>query len=172
MIIKTRQFIIRPFKMPDAKDIVRNINNKNVSLYLSTVPYPYGVKDAKKFLNKVIPQYKIKIPDTFALGIEINGEVCGGIGLHHLEIGHKAELGYWLSEKHWGKGIMSQAVKLFVPQGFKKFRLKRIYAYVLAPNKGSKIVLKKNKFQQEGYLRKHAHKNNKFYDEYLFAKLK
>ncbi|MCX6745418.1 MAG: GNAT family N-acetyltransferase, partial [Candidatus Parcubacteria bacterium] len=130
MIIKTKQFIIRPFKISDAKDIVRNINNKNVSIYLSTVPFPYGIKDARKFLSKVVPQYKIKNPNTFACGIEINGEICGGIGLHRLEIGHKAELGYWLSEKYWGKGIMSKAVNLFVSQGFKKFKLIRIYAYV------------------------------------------
>jgi RimJ/RimL family protein N-acetyltransferase len=172
MQIKTKQFIIRPFKMSDAKDIVRNINNKNVSFYLSTVPFPYRIKDAKKFLNKEIPLYKIKNPKSYALGIEIDGKICGGIGLHNMVPGHKAELGYWLAEKHWGKGIMSKVVKLFMPQGFKKFRLKKIYAYVLAPNKGSKIVLEKNKFKQEGYLRKHAHKNNKFYDEYLFAQLK
>ena len=158
--------------MSDAKDIVRNINNKNVSCYLSTVPYPYGLKDAKSFLNKVIPQYKIKNPNTFAMGIEINGEICGGIGLHRLQTGHKAELGYWLGEKYWGKGIMSKAVNLFVHQGFKKFKLIRIYAYVMSPNKGSKIVLEKNKFKLEGYLKKYTKSNNKLLDTYLFAKVK
>jgi len=172
MLIKTKQFTIRPFKMSDAKDIVRNINNKNVVLYLSTVPFPYKIKNAKEYLNKVISQYKAKAPNTFACGIEINGEICGSIGLHHIKIGHKAELGYWLGEKHWGKGIMSKAVNLFVSQGFKRFKLIKIDAYVFSPNKGSKIVLEKNKFKLEGYLKKHIEKNNKFYDAYLFAKIK
>ncbi|MFA5187958.1 MAG: GNAT family protein [Patescibacteria group bacterium] len=172
MVIKTKQFTIRPFKMSDAKDIVKNINNKKVSQYLSTVPYPYGIKDAKTYLNKVITQYKVKEPATYACGIEINGEICGSIGLHRIKIGHKAELGYWLAEKHWGKGIMSKAVSLFVAQGFKKFKLIRIYAYVFAQNKGSKIVLENNGFKLEGYLKKHVKSNNKIYDAYLFAKVK
>jgi len=158
--------------MSDAKDIVRNINNIKVSRYLSTVPFPYGIKDAKQFLSKVIPQYKMKDLTNFALGIEIDGKICGGIGLHRMQTGHKAELGYWLGEKCWGQGIMSKAVNLFVTQCFKKFKLIRIYAYVYPPNKGSKIVLENNKFKLEGYLKKHVKSNNKFYDTYLFAKLK
>jgi RimJ/RimL family protein N-acetyltransferase len=104
--------------------------------------------------------------------IEIEGEVVGAIGLENTEKDHKAELGYWLARKYWGGGIMSQAVEEVVNFGFKDLNLKRIYAKVYSFNEGSKKVLEKNGFTQEGYLKKEAKKGNKYIDAFLFAKIK
>ena len=164
-IIKTKNFILRPFRMSDAEELAKNINNKIIAKNTSTIPYPYKLKDAKKWLS-------LKEKDVVNFCIEIDGEVVGSAGLHRISKGHKAELGYWLAEKYWGKGLMTKIVKEVVKYGFQELKLKRIFAFVYTFNKASMGVLKNNGFKFEGTLKKHVKKKNEFIDAYLFAKVR
>ena len=169
MIIKTKNFILRPFKMSDAEDIAKNINDKIISRNTATIPYPYTLKDAKWWLNKRAKRSREKHVN---FAIVIDGEVGGSVGLNDIEKGYKAEVGYWLARKHWGKGIMPEAVKVIVDFGFKKLKLKRIWAGVYSFNPPSKRVLEKNGFKLEGTLIKDVKKGNKLFDKYILAKVK
>ena len=171
IIIKSNKFILRPFKRGDENSLKENINNKKIYRNTLSIPYPYTLKDAKDWITKNLKEMKRKRPNMINFAIDINGEVVGGIGLRKIE-GHKAEIGYWLAEKYWGQGIMTKAVKLVTEFGFKKLKLKRIYAYVFSWNKPSMGVLEKAGYKLEGILRKHIKKNNKFIDTYLFAKVR
>ena len=170
-IIKSKKFILRPFKRGDESSLKENINSKKIYQNTLNIPYPYTLKDAKDWIAKNLKEMKKRKPNMINFAIDINGEVVGGIGLNKIE-GHKAEIGYWLAEKYWGQGIMTQAVKLVTEFGFKKLKLKRIYAYVFSWNKASMKVLEKAGYKLEGILRKDVKKNNKFIDTYLFAKVK
>jgi len=172
MIIKTKNFILRPFKPSDAQAIVKNINHKKISKYTSAIPYPYSLLNARSWLKKTIKQYDLKVPNDFVLAIEIGGEVVGGIGLHKIVPGHKAEIGYWLNHNFWGKGIMTQAVKKITAYAFYVLKLKRVHAKVMKPNLASKKVLEKNGFVLEGMMKKEFKKGNKYLDVYLLAKVK
>ena len=103
--------------------------------------------------------------------IEINGEASGGIGLHLQSDIHKknAELGYWLAEPHWGKGVMSKAVKQMIDYGFKTFEIERIFARPFGTNIGSKKVLDKAGFILEGKFEKTLFKNGEYFDELIYA---
>ena len=147
-----------------------NINNKKIYRNALNIPYPYTLKDAKDWITKNLKERRRKKPSMINFAIDINGEVVGGIGLKKVE-GHKAEIGYWLAEKYWGQGIMTQAVKLVTGFGFKKLKLKRIYARAFSFNKASKRVLEKAGYKLEGILRKNTKKDNKFIDDYLFARI-
>ncbi|HBP01216.1 MAG: Acetyltransferase [Candidatus Moranbacteria bacterium GW2011_GWE1_49_15] len=172
-IIKTKRFVLRTPKMSDAKDVAKNINNKNVSRNLSSaVSFPYVPKDAKQYIGKVLKELKEERPSSFILYIEIEGEVVGSIGAHHIEQGHKAEMGFWLAEQHWGKGIMPEAVEAFMKHVFKKFKLKRIFAKAYAHNKGSMRVMEKVGMEFEGIEKKGALKDGKYLDCYVYAKVK
>ena len=171
IIIKSKKFILRPFKRGDESSLKENINSKKIYQNTLNIPYPYTLKDAKDWIAKNLKEMKKRKPNMINFAIDINGEVVGGIGLNKIE-GHKAEIGYWLAEKYWGQGIMTQAVKLVTEFGFKKLKLKRIYAYVFSWNKASMKVLEKAGYKLEGILRKDVKKNNKFIDTYLFAKVK
>ncbi len=103
--------------------------------------------------------------------IDINGEVVGSVSFSKIKE-YKAELGYWLAEKYWNKGIITEAVKLATKFGFKKLKLKRIYIPTFSFNKASMRVTEKNDYKLEGVLRKNVKKDNKFIDEYIFAKIK
>ncbi|MCX6740688.1 MAG: GNAT family protein [Candidatus Parcubacteria bacterium] len=172
MIIKTKQFVLRPYRMSDADDLAKKINDWRIIRNLALQIFPYKKSDALIFLKKTLPNYKIKNPGSLVLGIEIDGKIAGSVGLHKIEPGHQAEIGYWLAPVYWGNGIMTNVVKKTTAYGFKKFKLKRIYAKVFIYNPGSKIVLEKNGFKLEGILKKAAKKKGKFIDEYLLAKVK
>ncbi|MEF3691894.1 MAG: GNAT family N-acetyltransferase [Candidatus Moraniibacteriota bacterium] len=172
MIIQSKNFILRPVRRGDEVSIVKNINNKKISKNTATIPYPYTMEDAKGWIREKINQYKNKNSSDIVWGIEIDGEICGAIGLHEIVPGHKGELGYWIGEKFWGRGIMTEATKLVCNYGFKKLKLKRIWAKVYVFNTGSKRVLEKSGFALEGICRKEAKKGNKYIDAYLLAKIK
>ena len=104
--------------------------------------------------------------------IDIDGEIVGSVGIHKIAKSHQAEIGYWLAEQHWGNGIMTEAVKLITKLSFNELKLKRVYAYAFSFNKASQKVLAKAGFKFEGILKKNSKKDNKFIDDYLFAKIK
>ena len=168
--LKSKQFILRSYRDTDAKDIAKNINNLKVSRYMTHVPYPYSLKDAKAFLQRIKAKNKKGL--KVSLAIAVGKEVVGGITLMAIAKGHKAEMGYWLAPKLWGRGIMSEAVKKVVKYAFGKLKLKRVCAYVMIPNKGSQKVLVKAGFKKEGLLKKHGRKDGKFLDMYIYGKTK
>lgn len=172
MVFKTSRFTIRPFKLSDATDLTRNINNPKVARYTTSIPHPYKLQDAENWLKKQVKVYGMKEPENIVWAIEVDGEVVGAIGIHKIVFGHKAELGAWIAQKHWNKGIMTQVIKIITTFAFKAFKLKRIYARIFMPNLGSKAVAEKNGFKLEGIMKKDAKKNGKYYDVFLLSKVK
>lgn len=169
IIIKTEKFNLRLCRKGDEISIAKHVNNKKIARNTLAIPYPYTLKDAESWIGKKIAQYKSKSSEDIVFVIEIGGEACGAIGLHKIKENHKAELGYWLGESHWGKNIMTEATKLVVNFAFKELGLKRVYAYVFLSNEASKRVLEKAGFELEGICKKGAKKGNKYMDEYLLA---
>ncbi|KKQ04407.1 MAG: hypothetical protein US16_C0060G0004 [Candidatus Moranbacteria bacterium GW2011_GWE2_36_40] len=90
-IIKTRRFILRSISQRDAKDIAKNINNWNVIKNLSSLSFPYELKHAKQFSGKMEKEMKKEKPENYVMVIEVDGEVVGAIGAHHIVHGHKAD---------------------------------------------------------------------------------
>ena len=83
-----------------------------------------------------------------------------------------AELGYWLGERAWGRGVMTEAVAAFVPWAFDRYSLTRIYAHVFEFNVASTRVLEKAGFLCEGRLRKAVIKNGQVLDELMYARIR
>ncbi len=132
-------------------------------------PHPYKISDAEFFINLT----KDEDPKQ-NFGIEYQGELCGVIGIIlQKDVYRKsAEIGYWLGEQFWGKGIVSKAVGLIVTYGFKDLQLERIYSAVFENNIASMKVLEKNGFQKEGIFKKAVFKEGKLMDEHRYYLLK
>lgn len=169
---KKKKFKLRPVKKGDEMAVYKNINNKKIIDNLSVVPYPYALKDAQAWVKRCLKRQAAKVVTDFILVIDIDGEVVGSVGLHRIAKNHKAEIGYWLAEQHWGKGIMTEVVKLMDKTGRKKFGLKRIYAGVFSYNIGSKRVLEKCGFEFEGVQKKEVKKGKKYIDTFRMAKVR
>ncbi len=169
--LRAKGFILRPFRKGDEESLQRNINNRKIYMYTLRIPYPYTLKHARDWVRKCYSQSRKKRPGELNFGIDINGELAGGVGLANIEQ-HKAEIGYWLAEQHWGKGIMTRAVRLVCSFGVNELNLRRIYAPVFVDNKASARVLEKAGFSREGLMRKLEKKDGRLIDAFTYAKVK
>jgi len=167
------KFKLREFKSGDEKSLQKNINDKDMAKNTLLIPYPYTKKDAQDWINRNLKLKRLKNRNEINFVIDINNEVAGSVSFNKIDKNNKnAEIGCWLAKKYWNKGIMTGAVKQMIKYGFKKLKLKRIYAYIFPFNKASQRMTEKAGFQLEGKLRKHVIKNEKFYDDLLYAKIK
>ncbi len=161
---------LRPWKIEDALALVEAANNRNVWITLrDRMPHPYTLADAEDYL-----QQRTRDSSGLSLCIEIAGRAAGGIGLRPGEDVSRltAELGYWLAEPFWHRGIITAAVRAVVPYGFKRFPLNRIEAYVFANNPASARVLEKAGFTFEGRLRRSVIKDGQILDSLVYARLR
>jgi len=171
MLIKTKQFTLRPYRKSDLESIVRHINDWAIIRNMLSIPYPYTIENAREWYRQTLKFARKKKRDRYDFGIEIDGEIVGGIGIFKIH-GHKAEIGYWLGREYWGKGIMTGAVKELTKFGFKRLGLRRIYGSVFPYNTRSMRVLEKAGYKFEGILRKNIKVRGKLKDEYLFARVR
>ena len=165
-------FTLRHFKNGDQESLTENANNiKIFNNVKDTFPHPYTYADASWWIEFCQETDK---PAT-SLAIDIEGEIVGGIGMI---IGSDvqrvtAEIGYWLGEKYWGKGIAVEALKQMTAYVFQNFpEIVRLWAAVFEYNKPSMRVLEKAGYEFEGIRRKAAIKNGTVIDEYVYVKLR
>ena len=163
---------IRKWKLSDAKDLAAALSNKKVQDNLRDgLPYPYTEQDGKEFISAMLSADE---NETFAFAITVNNMVIGSIGIFRQGNIHRqtAELGYYIAEEYWGKGIMTEAVKQICEYVFANSDIIRIYAEPFAYNIASCRVLEKVGFQYEGTLRSNAVKNGKVIDMEMYSLLK
>ena len=161
---------IRPWRLDDAESLAKHANDRKVWLSLrDKFPHTYTSEDARKFLEATG-----KFEPITDFCIEVNGDAVGGIGIH-LGIDfdrHTAELGYWLGEEFWARGITTEAVVAFSDFCFDAFSLRRIYAEPFANNRASARVLEKAGFVFESCLKNNVIKDGKLLDSLLYARTK
>jgi ribosomal-protein-alanine N-acetyltransferase len=147
--------ILRPWRLEDKQSLIENANNHNVSINLrDQFPYPYTGIDADEWLN-IATVLIVHRNQYFA--IEVENKAVGGISIEFGKDVHRytAELGYWLGESYWNRGLMSEAVKLMKDYAFNSFpQLQRLYAGPFSCNLSSTKVLEKAGFRFEGRSRK------------------
>ncbi len=162
-------FSLRRFQASDAPSLARYANNRNISRNLRDgFPYPYAIEDAHRFLAKFDAS-----PLVFA--IDVGGEAVGAIGVHPLDDVYRrgAELGYWLGEPFWGRGIVTRAVSALSAHAFQqRSDLVRIQAAVFSWNAASARVLEKAGYEREGVLRQSVFKDGVLGDSFMYAKLR
>lgn len=164
--------IIRKWEMADAKDLAKALSNKKVQDNLRDgLPYPYTEQDGEYYITSMLEADE---NDTFAFAIIVNGKVAGSIGVFRQGNIHRltAELGYYIGEEYWGRGIMTKAVKQICEYVFEHSDIIRIYAEPFSYNIASCRVLEKAGFQYEGTLRNNAIKNGKVLDMKMYSLLK
>ena len=163
---------IRKWRLSDAADLALAVSNKNVQDNLRDgLPYPYTERDAAQYIQEMLSANE---DETFAFAVTVDDRAVGSIGVFRQGNIHRqtAELGYYLAENHWGKGIMTEAVKLACAYVFDNSDIIRIYAEPFAHNTASCRVLEKAGFQLEGILKSNAVKNERITDMKMYARLR
>jgi len=160
-------FKLRPWHINDLDSLVKYANNPNIAKYLTDgFSHPYSKENGKIFIKNATVDDPVHI-----FAIDINGEAVGGIGIHpQTDIQKKnAELGYWLAEPFWGKGIMTKAIQQIVDFAFSTYEINRVFARPFGNNPGSQKILKKNGFVLEAIFDKTLVKNEQLLDELIYA---
>lgn len=158
---------LRPWQLSDLGSMVAFANNFNIAKNLTDkFPYPYTEKDGISYLNMVMMDDPIRV-----FAIDIDGLAVGSIGVFPQDDIHRlnAEMGYWLAEPYWGKGIVPQAVILMVEYAFRTFPIDRIFARPFGSNIASQRVLEKAGFVLEGRFEKALIKNGVLEDELYYS---
>ncbi|PLW95364.1 MAG: N-acetyltransferase [Marinilabiliales bacterium] len=161
------EFELRPWRKSDAKTLQKNANSRAVAANLTDqFPHPYLLQHAKAFIKNVSGYNPPRI-----LAIVIEGEAVGSIGITPQGDVHRmnAEIGYWLAEPFWGKGITTEAVKRMSAYAFEKFEVNRLFAKCFGYNKPSHRVLEKAGFLVEARFKDVLIKNNEIHDEIIYA---
>ncbi len=159
---------LRDYKESDAAQLVELANNVNVSQYLVyTFPHPYTLDDAVWWITAGSREN-----GAITKAVEYHGELIGSVGITP-QAGwksHTAEIGYWLGEEFWGRGIATQVLERMTNEVFAGERWNKLFAPVLSPNQASMRVLEKNGYQLEGILRNEVIKNGQLFDVHHYAK--
>lgn len=161
---------IRPWRRGDEESLVRHANNYRVWRNLrDRFPHPYTLDDAREWIELALAESPVA---NFA--IEVEGEAVGGIGLAFKEDIHRAsaEIGYWLGEEYWGRGIMTEAARTIADWALATFEIHRVFAGVIDWNPASARVLEKAGFQFEGRMRMAVVKEGRVLDELIYAKVR
>ncbi len=160
---------IRPWKPEDAGILAAICNNKNIWLHVrDSFPYPYTIADAIQWIGFNLSKKPI---ENFA--ITYRGQLVGSIGVIFKEDIYRKtiEIGYFVGEAYWGKGIASQAVGILLQHIQENFDVVRIFAKVFEHNIASMKVLERNGFQLESIRKKAVVKNNVVMDDWVWVKL-
>lgn len=160
---------VRVWRLQDAEALVLHANNINVAKQLrDRFPHPYSRHAAQAFLKHALTSVPVT---NFA--IEIDGEAVGGIGFvpgTDVER-YSAEVGYWLSERCWGRGVATEALRLVTKHAFERYNLLRLFALPFADNVASVRVLEKAGYTREGLLRASSVKFGQPRDQLLYARI-
>jgi len=159
---------IRPWKPEDAAPLAAICNNKKIWLNVrDTFPHPYTIGNAVEWIAFTLSQQPVT-----NMAVIYNGYIAGSIGVMTKEDVYRKsiEIGYFLGEQYWGKGIATIAVAQLLEFIKSNFNVIRIYAEVFGHNKASMKVLEKNGFHLEGIRKKAVIKNNVIMDDYVWVK--
>lgn len=167
-MISTEKFTLRQWQDSDAPRLAEIANNKKIYDNLRDgFPHPYSLKNAEEFISAAKDS-------TTMFAIEIDGKVAGSVAFFPKDDVYRksAEMGYYIAEEYWGKGIMTEVIKKIVEYAFENFNIVRIHAEPFARNVGSRKVLEKAGFKLEGVLKSSVVKNDIIEDSCIYAIVK
>ncbi|AKM19492.1 MULTISPECIES: GNAT family N-acetyltransferase [Geobacillus] len=170
--LTTERLILRKLTLDDAYDLFDYASNPENCKYLPWRPH-HTIEDSIQFLEFVIKSYKEGSLAPWGIVSKADNKMIGTIDIvKWLPNHHKAEIGFVLSYKYWGKGLAVEAANKIIEFGFDKMELNRIEAFAMIENVQSLRVLQKLGMQFEGVMREHWYIKGKFRDMAIYSILK
>lgn len=170
MIIRYENIVLREWGKSDAERLVEICNNKKIyDNVRDRFPHPYTINDARWFIENFL---SIGLERAFA--VVVDGVVVGNISgaMKDDVYSQNVEIGYFLDEKYWGRGIITKAVKALIKHFFEEYNITRIYAEMFAENTASRRVMEKAGFKLEAVLKKNVIKNGILGDNCIYSILR
>ena len=162
---------LRPWNNSDIHSLVRYANNKAIADNLrDAFPFPYLQKDAIRFLEMA----SSNDPHLLILAIDTKGEAIGSVGatLKQDVYRKNMEIGYWLAEPFWGRGIITEVIRKFTSHLWLVYDIRRIYAEPYTNNTASRKALEKAGFKCEAVFKQNVIKNGEYLDSCIYSVLR
>lgn len=170
MHLQLSRCVVRRWRVGDAESLARHADGEAVWATLrDRFPHPYTVDMAHEWLTATVDAER---PVNFA--IEVEGEAAGGIGfVLQADVDRvSTEIGYWIGERYWGRGVMTEAVRAATDAAFDRYDVTRVFAVPFEHNVASHRVLEKAGFQLEGVMRRSAIKLGRIVDQRLYSRIR
>jgi len=169
LLLTGSRCVVRPWRKTDVVSLARHADNIRIAKYLrDAFPHPYTRADAKAFLKRAAAA-----ADPTNLAIDVDGEAVGAVGYvpgRDVER-YSAEIGYWLGEALWGRGIVTEALQLVTDHAFTQAGFLRLFALPFSDNAASVRVLEKAGYEREAVLRSSSVKAGVAKDQLLYARI-
>ena len=170
--IECHGFTLREWSLDDIPSVARYANNLNIAMNLRDgFPHPYTLADAESFIRQAISEDSSKL----LYAIEVDDHAVGSIGAIFGSDVYRinAEIGYWLAEEYWGRGIITTAVECLAAYIFSNYEgIERLFAEPFADNHASARVLEKAGFRLEATFKNNVIKMDKIKDSHIYAILR
>ena len=168
----TRRLVIRPFDLTDADDVRRLAGEWEIADTTLNIPHPYEEGMAEEWIGTHKEGFDAGRLCNWALTLRDSDDLVGAVGLVTTRRFDHAELGYWVGKPYWGQGYCTEAARAVLEYGFTRLGLYRIHASHMARNPASGRVMRKVGMSQEGVLRGHVKKWDKYEDLVVYGILK
>lgn len=167
--IETDRLVLRPFALSDAKEVQRMAGNIKVAEMTALIPHPYLDGMAESWIATHADHFCKGQAVNWAITLKDTNTLVGCISLGISQNHQRAEVGYWIGEEFWSRGFCSEAAIAAIDFAFTRLRLKKITSSHMAINPASGKVMQKAGMEQEGYLKKHFHKNGRWIDMVVYG---
>jgi ribosomal-protein-alanine N-acetyltransferase len=167
MRLALQRSVMRSWEMADAKSLAVHANNHKIAINLrDRFPHPYSIHDGRSFIRSI---RKSRVETVFAL--DVDGAAVGAIGfLLQQDVDRaSAEVGYWLGDRFWDRGIITEALVAITAFAIEQHAVTRLFAVPFATNLASCRVLEKAGYVLEARLRRSAIKNGEVIDQFQYA---
>jgi len=158
---------VRSWQTTDVESLAVHANNREVWRNLrDSFPHPYTPADARAYIRSAL-----RLSPETRFAIAVDGQAVGGIGfmLHGDVERVSAEIGYWLGQAFWGRGITTEALRAVTLHAVETHGLTRVFAVPFEWNPPSFRVLEKAGYTREARLRRSAIKDGRVIDQLLYA---
>ena len=170
--LETERLHLRQITMDDLDFVYQHFSDTRITEFLLDEPPVADISQAREIIE-FYQQPETKAWNRWGISLKSNGQLVGTCGFHKWNKRDlHAEIGYDLNPEFWGKGIMTEALRAAIQNGFERMGLNRIAAIVYPQNQKSLQLLYKLGFQTEGLLRDYHHLNGNFYDHNILSLIK
>ncbi|HSM02273.1 MAG TPA: GNAT family N-acetyltransferase [Acidimicrobiia bacterium] len=169
--LETTRLTLRNLTAADLPFVLAHFSDPEVHRYLVDTD-PVTTEDQAQEIVEFYADPERLHRNRWVLVDRSSGESVGTVGLHsHDESNRKIEVGYDLSPRRWGEGLMREALKVALDHAFGALGVHRIEAFVHVDNDRSTALLERLGFTREGTIRAQYWRDGAWHDHHLYSLL-